>query len=57
MAGHGARCLVAVRRDAGGRVHSLADAPVPERYAGLFTEIPESRFRLDVSSTEIRARS
>ena len=26
-------------------------------YADLFTEIPEHRFRLDISSSEIRARS
>ncbi len=55
MAGHGARFLVAARRDAAGRVHSLADAVVPARFAGLFTQIPESRFRVDVSSTELRA--
>ena len=29
---------------------------VPRRYADLFTEIPEQRFRLDMSSSEIRAR-
>jgi hypothetical protein len=57
MAGRGARFLVAVRRDAAGRVRSVADAPIPARFAGLFTQIPESRFRLDTSSTEIRAAS
>ena len=57
MAGRGARFLVAVRRDAAGRVRSLADAAVPAAFAGLFTQIPEGRFRLDTSSTEIRARS
>jgi hypothetical protein len=55
MAGRGARFLVAVRRDPSGRVRSLADAPVPAAFAGLFTAIPESRFRLDTSSTELRA--
>jgi hypothetical protein len=35
----------------------VADAPIPARFAGLFTQIPESRFRLDTSSTEIRAAS
>jgi len=29
---------------------------VPRRYADLFTEIPEHRFRFDTSSSEIRAR-
>jgi hypothetical protein len=55
MAGRGARFLVAVRRDPSGRLRSLADAAVPEAFAGLFTAIPESRFRLDTSSTELRA--
>lgn len=57
MAARGARFLVAARRDATGHVHSLADAAVPERFAGLFTEIPESRFRVDISSTDLRASS
>ena len=55
MAGRGARFLVAVRRDPSGRVRSLADAPVPAAFAGMFSAIPESRFRLDTSSTELRA--
>jgi nicotinic acid mononucleotide adenylyltransferase len=57
MADRGARFLVAARRDAGGRVHSLADVAVPARFAGLFTQIPESRFRVDISSTELRTSS
>jgi nicotinamide mononucleotide (NMN) deamidase PncC len=55
MAGRGCRVLVAVRRDPEGRLRSLADAPIPEEFAALFTQIPESRFRLDTSSTELRA--
>ena len=31
-------------------------AAIVRRYADLFTEIPEHRFRLDISSSEIRAR-
>lgn len=57
MAERGAHFLVAVRRDEAGRVRSLADGVVPARFAGLFTEIPESRFRFDVSSTDLRAGS
>lgn len=57
MADRGARFLVAARRDSTGRIHTVADARVPARFAPLFTEIPESRFRLDLSSTELRARS
>ena len=49
--------LVAVRLDAAGRVRALNDNPVPRRYADLFTEIAEHRFRLDISSSEIRARA
>jgi hypothetical protein len=53
----GSRFLVAVRVDAAGRVRALNDIPVPRRYADLFAEIPEHRFRLDLSSSEIRARA
>ncbi|HEX5321284.1 MAG TPA: hypothetical protein VFW46_19120 [Stellaceae bacterium] len=56
IAGAGGSFLVAMRLDSGGRVRALADIPVPRRYADLFTEIPEHRFRFDISSTEIRAR-
>jgi Cytidylyltransferase-like len=56
IASSGASFLLAVRRDAAGRIRALSDVPVPRRYADLFTEIPEHRFRLDTSSSEIRAR-
>ncbi|HWD59615.1 MAG TPA: hypothetical protein VG308_15115 [Stellaceae bacterium] len=56
IAKSGGSFLVAVRLDAAGRVRALNDIPVPKRYAGLFTEIPEHRFRVDTSSSEIRAR-
>jgi nicotinamide mononucleotide (NMN) deamidase PncC len=52
----GASFLVAVRIDAAGRVRALSDIAVPRRYADLFSEIPEHRFRLDTSSSQIRAR-
>jgi hypothetical protein len=52
----GSRFLVAVRLDGAGRVRALTDIAVPGRYAELFTEIPEDRFRVDTSSSEIRAR-
>jgi len=55
IANSGGSFLVAVRIDAAGRVRALNDIPVPRRYADLFTEIPEHRFRLDTSSSEIRA--
>src|SRR6476620_2460578 len=56
IAGSGCSFLVAVRVDAAGRVRALNDIAVPRRYAELFTEIPEHRFRFDTSSSEIRAR-
>jgi hypothetical protein len=57
IANSGSSFLVAVRVDAAGHVRALTDIPVPPRYADLFTEIPEHRFRLDTSSSEIRARA
>jgi hypothetical protein len=56
MADRGCRFLVAVRVDGAGRVRSLADAAIPQEFAQLFTAIPESRFRIDASSSAIRAR-
>ena len=56
IASSGSSFLVAVRIDAAGRVRALNDIPVPRRYADLFTEIPEHVFRVDTSSSEIRAR-
>lgn len=57
IGGAGGRFLVAVRLDQAGRVRSLSDIAMPRRYADLFTEIPEHRFRLDTSSSQIRART
>ena len=56
IANAGGSFLVAVRIDAAGRVRALNDIQVPRRYADIFTEIPEHRFRFDTSSSEIRAR-
>ena len=55
MADRGCRFLVAVRADGAGRVRSLADVAIPQGFARLFTPIPESRFRIDASSSAIRA--
>jgi nicotinamide mononucleotide (NMN) deamidase PncC len=57
IANSGARFLVAARIDAAARLRTLNDVPVPRRYADLFTAIPEQRFRMDTSSSEIRARA
>jgi hypothetical protein len=52
----GGSFLVAVRIDGQGRLVALRDVAVPRRYVDLFTEIPEHRFRVDTSSSAIRAR-
>ena len=56
IASSGATFLVAVRLDAAGRVRALKDILIPQRYGDLFTEIPEHRFRVDVSSSQIRGQ-
>lgn len=53
----GGSFLVAVRLDAAGRLLTMSDIPVPSRYCDLFTQIPEQQFRLDTSSSAIRARA
>lgn len=45
--------LVAGRVE-GGTFKTLEDLPIPPEYAEMFTQIPESAFREDVSSTQIR---
>ncbi len=57
IAGHGCALLVAGRR-VGGRYLTLNDlAPrIPAPHRGLFRPLPESLFRCDISSTEVRAR-
>ena len=50
----GCRFLVAGRlKD--GVFRSLVDVAIPEEFTDMFQAIPESRFRLDVSSTELRS--
>ena len=50
----GGRFLVAGRADPGGRFVTLADLAVPGPVAHLFEQIPEARFRRDISSTDLR---
>ena len=50
----GCHFLVAGRVDAAGRFVTLAALDVPAPFATLFVEIPERRFRYDVSSTVLR---
>ncbi|MBK9712483.1 MAG: hypothetical protein IPO81_14375 [Kouleothrix sp.] len=51
----GCRFLVAGRLD-DGVFRTLRDIAVPPGFADLFIELPEAAFRVDLSSTEIRAR-
>lgn len=49
----GARFLVAGRhRD--NRFLTLEDMNIPDRFRGLFSELPESAFRVDMSSSQLR---
>jgi hypothetical protein len=50
----GCRFLVAGRVDASGVFRGLADLGIPAEHADLFTAIPESVLRLDISSTQLR---
>jgi nicotinamide mononucleotide (NMN) deamidase PncC len=51
----GCRFLVAGRKN-DGRFATLAGASLPAEFAGLFRELPETEFRVDISSTELRRR-
>lgn len=48
--------LVAGRVNESGEYRSLADVAVPDQYQHLFQAIPEKHFRMDISSSEIRAQ-
>lgn len=52
----GCRFLVAGRKS-GGRFLTLEDVHIPADYRCLFEAIPEKRFRNDLSSTALRAKS
>lgn len=52
--GRGCRFLAAGRVGPGGRWTTLADIVVPQEFADHFAQIPESQFRFDLSSTELR---
>jgi hypothetical protein len=51
----GCRFLVAGRCDSQGHFVGLDDLAIPAAHRDLFEGIPESRFHLDLSSTELRA--
>ena len=54
MRRNGCDFLVAGRIN-GNKFLTLADVPIPDGFDDMFTAIPESAFRSDISSTQIRA--
>ena len=52
----GCRFLVAGRED-GGKFNTLSEVPIPKGFSQIFQSIPESLFRIDISSTALRSRS
>ena len=54
MWGSGCRFLVAGRTDGDGQFRTLSDIQLPGGFHPLFVDLPEGRFRSDVSSTAIR---
>lgn len=52
----GCRFLVAGRVDETGVFRTINDIEIPTEFSGLFEQIPESAFRVDLSSTALRAR-
>lgn len=50
------RFLVAARTEAGGHLLQLSDITLPTGFQELFTAIPASNFRMDISSTELRGK-
>lgn len=53
----GGRFLVAGRVDPAGRFVGLDDLDMPAAHRDLFTAIPASEFRLDISSTSLRGQT
>lgn len=53
IASAGCRFLVAGRRTTAG-FQTIRDVALPAEFVGLFAELPESEFRMDVSSTQSR---
>ncbi len=51
------RFLVACRVDTRGQCLSMSDLPIPAMFQDLFEEIPSARFRMDISSSTLRAQT
>jgi nicotinamide mononucleotide (NMN) deamidase PncC len=57
LCGRGCRFLVAGRVNVEGRFVDLDSLNIPARYRNLFTAIPAGRFRIDLSSTQLRCQT
>lgn len=55
IAEHGCRFLVAGRLDGDGQFMIWGDMPLPPAFTALFLQLSEEEFRVDLSSTTIRA--
>lgn len=53
----GCRFLVAGRKEKNGIFSTLADIVIPNGFADLFDSIPSDLFRLDISSSQLRAKN
>lgn len=56
LAARGCRLVVGGRVDAGGAFRVWDGGELAEEFAGLFVPLAEADFRVDVSSTELRAK-
>ncbi|MBM3994329.1 MAG: hypothetical protein FJ303_09290 [Planctomycetes bacterium] len=52
----GCRILIACRTDAQGKCWKASELPIPFGFRDIFMEIPESRYRWDISSTQMRSQ-
>jgi hypothetical protein len=53
---HGCRFIVAGRLFED-RFHTLSDLDIPSGFSDLFLDLPESIFRVDLSSSELRSQN
>ena len=49
-------CFLVAGRAEGGKFNTLSEVPIPQGFSQIFKSIPESAFRVDVSSTALRPR-
>ena len=57
LATTGCRFLVAGRENSSGMFKTLENIPVPAEFKGMLDSIPESQFRVNLSSSDLREAS